>query len=597
MEKIGIVAVDYNNHKDTLELLKSSGQLNTTGFEVRWFLVDNGSDTYLGDSIDENFDGCDYEILQTGENKGFAGGYNMGISYALGWGASFILAINNDTLMGDPEILQKLVKTLKNEPRNAIVSPKILFAKGYEYQKGRYSSKEVGHVVWYGGGYIDWNNVFGKNRGIDEVDHGQYDRSEETDFISGCCFMVRAEVLEASGLFEEKLFAYFEDVDLMVRLKRKRYKLLYNGKTHIYHKVSRTAGIASKLTDYLITRNRLYVGFKYAPIKIRFSLWKESLRFFIGGREAQKQGVLDFFLARYREPSELDFLKDANSANTVSGSEMEKDYKFPLELSVITVNYKTKELTLELLESLFSRNSGLNSINAEVVVLDNGSEDQIEADIRRKFPQVKYIGLDHNTGFAKGYNRAIQYSKGKFILLLNSDIKAKAKSIEKILTFAKKKKGEAVVGGRLYLPDGSIQKSCYKLPDLAGAVKEYFFGRKGEYDLYAPIAEKPMTVEGMVMACFLIPARVFNKVGYLSEKSFLYFEDIEYCRRLKAAGVSLYYYPGAEFVHHHGASSEKIGKEIALGYLKKGAVSYHGHLKYFLLSSVLWLGQKKRLLF
>lgn len=595
MAKIGIVAVDFNGHEDTLELIKSAVNLNISGFEVRWFLIDNGSETYIGDEIPANLKDC--EVLQTGENKGFAGGYNHGISYALGWGADYILALNNDTLIGDPEVLQKLVKTLKNEPRNAIVSPKILFAKGYEYQKDRYKPSEVGHVIWYGGGHMDWNNVFGKNRGIDEVDSGQYDLIEYTDFVSGCCFMVKAEVLKSTGLFEDKLFAYFEDVDLMLRLKKRGYKLLYNGKTHIFHKVSRTAGIASKLTDYLITRNRLYVGFKYAKMKVRFSLWKESLRFLIGGREAQKRGVLDFFGARYPKPSTLDFLQEGVVVDKDKVSVPKTDFKYPLDLSIVIVNYKTKKLTLELLESIFDQNSGFKGLSSEVVVLDNGSEDQIEASLRYKFPGVKYIGLPQNSGFAKGYNQAIRYSKAEFILLFNSDIKVVDKSIPKLINFAKKKKGEAVVVGKLNLPDGKVQRSCYKLPTISGAIKEYFLGMNGEYNLFAPGKEIISKIEGAVMACFLIPRKVLNKIGYLSEESFLYFEDVEYCRRLKEAGVRVYYYPKAEFFHHHGASSEKIGKEKAYDYLKKGAISYHGVVRYFILTSILWLGQKKKLLF
>jgi len=525
----------------------------------------------------------DYEVLQTGENKGFAGGYNFGIRYAINWGADYILAINNDTLIGDGEILQKLVKTLKNEPKNAVVSPKILFAKGFEYQKDRYKPDERGHVIWYAGGYIDWYNVFGKNRGLDEVDHGRYGLLEETDFISGCCFMAKVSALTKTGLFEEKLFAYFEDVDLMLRAKKLGYKLFYNGKTHLYHKVSRTAGIASPLTDYLITRNRLYIGFRYATPKIRYSLWKESVRFMLSGREPQRNGVIDFFLGRFSQPK--------SQQSTVNSEQL---IKYPMDLSIVIVNYKTKDLTLELLESIFNPSSGFDASKDEVIVLDNGSDDRIEASLKYKFPSVKYIGLTENTGFAKGYNRAIQYSKGEHVLLLNSDLRVRKNSIKRILDFAKKKKGESIIVGRLYLPDGSVQRSCYKLPTIGGAINEYFLGKKGNYDLFAPSTNLASKVEGAVMACFLIPRKILNKVGYLAEKSFLYFEDIEYCRRLKKSGIGIYYYPKAEFFHHHGASSEKIGQTQAYSYLKKGAFFYHGRLKYLILWFILWLGQKRR---
>src|SRR3989337_1406895 len=432
MEKIGIVTADFNGHKDTLELIKSASNLDTKGFEVKWFLVDNGSDTYLGDLIPEVF--RDYEVLQTGENKGFAGGYNFGIRYAINWGADYILAINNDTLIGDGEILQKLVKTLKNEPKNAVVSPKILFAKGFEYQKDRYKPDERGHVIWYAGGYIDWYNVFGKNRGLDEVDHGRYGLLEETDCISGCCCMAKVSALTKTGLFEEKLFAYFEDVDLMLRAKKLGYKLFYNGKTHLYHKVSRTAGIASPLTDYLITRNRLYIGFRYATPKIRYSLWKESVRFMLSGREPQRNEVIHFFLGRFSQPK--------SQQSTVNSEQL---IKYPMDLSIVIVNYKTKDLTLELLESIFNPSSGFDESKDEVIVLDNGSDDRIEASLK------------------------------------------------------------------------------YKLPTIGGAINEYFLGKKGNYDLFAPSTNLASKVEGAVMACFLIPRKILNKVGYLAEKSFFYF--------------------------------------------------------------------------
>ncbi len=110
--------------------------------------------------------------------------------------------------------------------------------------------------------------------------------------------------------------------------------------------------------------------------------------------------------------------------------------------------------------------------------------------------------------------------------------------------------------------------------------------------MYEPLSSKPAKVEGLVMACFLIPRNVINKVGLLDESTFIYFEDIEYCRRLKDFGIPVYFVPSAKFIHHHGASTKKIGQEKAFKLLSQSAEKYHGRFYYTILSFVLRLGQK-----
>jgi len=197
MTKIAIITVDYNNHQDTVEFYESAKNLNTKGIDLKFIFVDNGSETPLK---------IDGEIIQTGENKGFTGGYNQGIKYGMQWGAEYFLIVNNDVLFPDKNLLQKLLSH-----KTDVVSPKILFAPGFEYQKDRYQKSEVGKVIWYAGGSFDWNNVQTIHRGIDRVDHGQFDVVEEIEFPSGCCVLVKRSVYEQVGLFDERLWTYFED--------------------------------------------------------------------------------------------------------------------------------------------------------------------------------------------------------------------------------------------------------------------------------------------------------------------------------------------------------------------------------------------------
>jgi len=262
---------------------------------------------------------------------------------------------------------------------------------------------------------------------------------------------------------------------------------------------------------------------------------------------------------------------------------------YSLKLSIGIVNYKTADLTKKCLDSIFNRTSGFGEKDMEVIVLDNGSNDDCKNVIKYYLGKIKFIQNQENEGFAKGYNKTIKFSKGEYILLLNSDIEILKNGLSEMLKAAR---DEAVFGGKLVFPDGSSQDSAFHLPTITGAFKEYFLAQKGSYFMYEPKGNKPVEVEGLVMACYLIPRHIINKVGLLDEGTFIYFEDIEYARRLKKYGVPIYFVPSARFIHHHGAASKTIGVDKSQELLQKAALHYHGRFYYFLLSWVLKIGQK-----
>jgi GT2 family glycosyltransferase len=573
--KVGVVIVDYNNHKDTRELLESRKNLNTKGLDVLWLVVDNGSDTPVSDTLK---DFSDVVWLQTGKNLGFAGGYNAGMKHVRQWGADYIFIVNNDILFKDENLIFDLIETFNKDPKIGVVSPKIYFAPNFEFYKEKYKNKDKGSVIWYAGGEFNWDNIKSIHRGIDEVDTYQYDLVEEVGFVSGASLMIKREVLDTVGYFNEKLFAYFEDNDFMERVKKVGYKLYYNGKTSVYHKVSRTSGIGSNWSDYLITRNRLWFGMKYAKIRTKLSLIREAVRFLILGRSEQKKGVVDY-------------LKGVWGWYNVKRID---NPKYSLDLSILIINYKTTILTLNLLDSLFNKNSGFDSKKHEVIVLDNSPEDSCKDSVLKKYPNIKLIQNSKNNGFAGGNNQLIDYSLGKNVLLLNSDILVKENGITNLLKANEKYGDDAIYVGKLLNKDGSIQKSVLNLPTITGAIKEYFFGIKNSFSMYYPQTDRISKVECAVMACFMIPKKVIQKIGKLDESNFMYFEDIEYCKSAGKNNIPIYYVPDAEFVHLVGESSKKAGDSLSRERLIKTSKKYHGVIKYYLLTGVLWLGQKIR---
>jgi len=123
--------------------------------------------------------------------------------------------------------------------------------------------------------------------------------SNQTDFISGALFITKTSVLEKTGLFDDKYFMYLEDVDLCQRIKLAGYKLIFDPKIKIWHKVAQSSGIGSSLNDYFITRNRLLFGFTYASLRTKFALAREAVNKLFTGTKAQRQAVIDFFLGRF----------------------------------------------------------------------------------------------------------------------------------------------------------------------------------------------------------------------------------------------------------------------------------------------------------
>ncbi len=303
MIKLFIVIVNWNGVTDTLTCLESLSRANWRGIEGTVVLVDNGStDDSLKKLAKWKSSAFSLHIIKKAQNLGFAGGNNVGISYAMNKNPDYIVLLNNDTIV-DREIFIHFVNAAQRNPKAGILSPKIYFAKGYEFHKDRYANNQLGKVLWSVGGNIDWNNVYAPNRGVDEVDTGQYDKTRPVDFATGACMLVRPEVFAEIGMFDEKYFLYLEDVDLCMRAKKKDYKVVYTPEPVVWHKVSQSSAIGGGLNDYYTTRNRLLFARRYAPLRAQIAVVREAARFVLSGRPWQKQGAIDYFMNRFGKGS------------------------------------------------------------------------------------------------------------------------------------------------------------------------------------------------------------------------------------------------------------------------------------------------------
>jgi len=300
MVKVFVTLINYNNNRATYDCLQSLEETNIESFELSVIVVDNASREKFTE--DKKYQKFNLKIIRSEENLGFAGGQNVGINYALDNGADYVLVLNNDVIL-DKNLIVELLKTFDNKDCG-IVSPKIYFSKGHEFHKDRYQKEDLGRVIWYAGGKMDWKNMLASHRGVDEVDKGQYETVEQTNFASGCCEMIKREVFDKAGLFDVRYFLYYEDNDLSQRAKKQSFKIFYQPKAILWHLNAGSAGgSGSALQDYYITRNRLLFGFNYSSLRTKIALVKESLKNILSGRSWQKKGALDFYLRRFGKGS------------------------------------------------------------------------------------------------------------------------------------------------------------------------------------------------------------------------------------------------------------------------------------------------------
>lgn len=296
-KKVFIIILNWNRPDDTLSCLESLSNLESHGVDLNVLVVDNASKDDSVKRIGGFKADFNFKLIRNSSNLGFAEGNNVGIRYALLKKADYVMILNNDTLV-EKKLLVSLLDTFDEYNDVGVVSPKIYFARGFEFHKERYSKEDLGKVIWYAGGGIDWNNVMGVNLGVDEVDDGQFEEVKEVDFATGCSSIFPAKVLKEVGLFDKRYFMYFEDVDLSLRIKKLGYKVLFQPKGIVWHKVAQSSGIGSDLNDYFISRNRLLFGYKYVPLPIKPPLFKESIKLLLKGRKWQKIAVRDFYLGR-----------------------------------------------------------------------------------------------------------------------------------------------------------------------------------------------------------------------------------------------------------------------------------------------------------
>ena len=238
------------------------------------------------------------------------------------------------------------------------------------------------------------------------------------------------------------------------------------------------------------------------------------------------------------------------------------------DLSVVIVNWNTKNLLIQCLQSL---KQTLQTLRTEIFVVDNGSTDGSKEKVREGFPEVVLIDNPSNLGFARANNQAMRLSTGKYTLLLNPDTQVKEGAIETLKAFMDNHPEAGVVGAQLLNSDGSKQNSIANFPSLAtellnkSLLRGLFPGRfPGKERAYS----EPIEVDSVIGACMMVRREAMEQVGLLDEEYFLFLEETDWCYRIRRAGWKIYHHPKAEIYHFQGKSAEKDKKRAKVEYYR-----------------------------
>ena len=227
------------------------------------------------------------------------------------------------------------------------------------------------------------------------------------------------------------------------------------------------------------------------------------------------------------------------------------------EVSVIIVSYNTRQMTLDCLAAL---QAGLEGISADVWVVDNASADGSADAVRAAFPEVSLIHNPVNAGFGAANNLALQNAQGEFLLLLNTDAFTAPGAVSALVDYLKAHPNVGIAGPRLLNADGSLQRSCYPFPSPGRAWMEnlglsgLLAGHEtlGDYSAWAH--DREQSVEWVIGACLLVRREAYAQAGGFDEGFFMYQEETDWQKRVRAAGWDIRLVPSATVTHLGGAS-------------------------------------------
>lgn len=270
--------------------------------------------------------------------------------------------------------------------------------------------------------------------------------------------------------------------------------------------------------------------------------------------------------------------------------QIQSSAQYQFDVSIVIVSFNTCDVLRECLQTVY-REAG--SLRVQVIVVDNASTDGSPAMVEREFPDVLLVRSEINLGFGPANNRGFRLARGRYIVLLNSDAFLTEGSLERSVARMDQTPNAGLGGGRLIGRDGSWQPSARMFPTvlsdllvLSGLAarfpKSRFFGRT---DRTWADPMQPAEVDWVPGAYSIVRAEVLQSVGPFDPRFFLYFEEVDFCKRIKEHKYSIWYWPEIAVVHIGGESSRQVrtlqfsrtGAQLTLWRMRSMLLYYRKH--------------------
>ncbi len=247
--RVSAIVLNYNGQEITLQAIASLSAMDYPNFEI--IHLDNGSTDGSTEAVAAAFP--DVVQVRVEENRGAIEGMNRGMEAALERDCDYLLLLNNDIEV-DPAMLTEMVRVAESDPTIGCVGPKIY----YYWNRDR---------LWSAGGIIRFRESITRERGMGEVDGGQYDRDEEVAYVNGCATLIRRPVLEQTGLWDPLFHMAAEDADWCMRMKRLGYRCVYAHRAVLWHMVAFTVGGYEARRTFLNGRGTALFVRRYGGLK------------------------------------------------------------------------------------------------------------------------------------------------------------------------------------------------------------------------------------------------------------------------------------------------------------------------------------------
>lgn len=556
MPRVSVVIPSWNGADLLAHALHSLDEQSWRDFEI--VVVDNASTDATLPMLERDHPGVRVVALE--ENLGFAGAVNAGIDASQG---EIVALLNNDT-EADPEWLAHLVRAFDDNPDIGSCASKML-----DFHD-RTLVDSAG----------DQLGVFASQRG-----HGMPDGpafAQPRDVLSPCggAAAYRRELFDDVGTFDERYFAYFEDVDLGIRALLAGYRCLYVPGAVVYHLGSATGRRVPETSFHLRSRNAMILGFQYLPPLrlVAFApvllLWPFVRALADGQRMGTALRALKDFVAQL--PDVARGRREAFAERRISMGDyrralappltrnrrMRRGFPRPTErgggaerpIDVVIVNWNGRAYLPDCLAAV--RRS---TVSVRVIVVDNASRDGSVEYVRSAHPWVDVVALDANTGYAAGANAGLRRAEGDYALVMNPDVLLAPDYVERLERRLAMSPSVGIAQGKLYqiAPEdfssdtirsgGTLDSAGHAIPKS----RRVFDRGQGRED--GPVFQEPASVFSASGAAIFLRRTMWEDVAVddevFDESFFAYKEEIDLCWRARWLGWQVAYEPEAVAAH------------------------------------------------